>query len=198
MSSYNFLRLETALHKKDWPRGRAVTPQNVGKKMKRQAVYGWMFTSVWVQAYRCLSMYWSPVLAVYCVVGRRDQSCGSKGVYACVCTVITGMPARPSLWPATCGMPDMYEWASGPGEMQAVCMLLLCPLQWDGLTHGFPVEWCHSDIKGLAPDTEDFLLTLNLLTPWCNTITTQLKSQQVWCKSSWHKQLFLSGTYKLF
>ena len=33
--------------------------------------------------------------------GRRDQSCGSKGVYACVFTVITGMPDRPSLWSAT-------------------------------------------------------------------------------------------------
>ena len=40
-------------------------------------------------------MYWSLVLVAYCVVGRRDQSCGREGVYVCVCRVITGMPVWP-------------------------------------------------------------------------------------------------------
>lgn len=138
--------------------GHAVRPPNVDslmgkKKIKRQAVYGWMFTSVWVQAYRCLSMYWSPVLAAYCVAGRRDQSCGSKGVYACVCTVITGMPVHPSLWSATCGMSDMREWASGPGEM---CMLLLCVLQWDGQPTGF--HWSDAAIQIFKAQLHSFIL----------------------------------------
>lgn len=121
---------------------------------------GWMppsmshASSIWQNVYLCLGPSLSLSVDVL-IVGLSSVLCGGqKGSVTfwqrrvCLCMNSHNRDVcRPSLWWATCGMPDMREWASGPwGEMQAVCMLLLCPLQRDGPAHHCPLEpRCHSD-----------------------------------------------------
>lgn len=111
-------------------------------------------SSIWQNVYFCLGPSLSLSVDVL-IVGLSSVLCGGqKGSVTfwqrrvCLCMNSHNRDVcRPSLWWATCGMPDMREWASGPwGEMQAVCMLLLCPLQRDGPAHHCPLEpRCHSD-----------------------------------------------------
>lgn len=135
-----------------------------------------MFASVWVQAYHCLSMYWSLVLAVYCVPGRMDQSCGSKGVYACVYShnrdacIPTFVVSH--VWNVR------YVWVSVWTEGDAGSVYVVIVFIWVGRTHPLVSSGVMLSVRYLEPNshTPRFLLTrhfrrvwLKQLTQWCST-----------------------------